>query len=329
MSRKPVHDYLYFTRKERRGSLVLLLIVLLFCLFPFGYSLIFNGRITTPNEFDEQVAALKTKQVTADKTKFTQKKYDDNHGNYDTSSSAQYSSVYTKPASFYFDPNTLPAEGWKRLGLREKTIATIQNYISKGGKFRRPEDIKKIWGLFPDQAERLIPYVRIEDPGQGITFKLRKETGLVPSHMYKKELSPVAINESDTSAWIALPGIGSTLSQRIVNFRNKLGGFHSVEQVGETFGLGDSTFQKIKPLLRLSGEIRKLNLNSATMDELKAHPYIRYQLANAILQYRSQHGNYSSVEEIKQIMIVTDELFKKVSPYLTVDQIIRPINTNN
>jgi competence ComEA-like helix-hairpin-helix protein len=135
----------------------------------------------------------------------------------------------------------------------------------------------------------------------------------------KREVKLIAINESDSTAWIALPGIGSKLSQRIINFRNKLGGFYTIEQVGETFGLPDSTFQIIKPLLRLSGEVKKINLNSATIEELKSHPYIRYQLANALVQYKLQHGDYKTVEDIKRIMIVTDELFNKVSPYLTVD----------
>ena len=66
-----------------------------------------------------------------------------------------------------------------------------------------------------------------------------------------------------------------------------------------------------------SASVKKVNINTATLEELKAHPYIRYAIANAIVQYRVQHGNYSSVEEIKKIMVVTDDVYKKVSPYLT------------
>jgi competence ComEA-like helix-hairpin-helix protein len=231
-----------------------------------------------------------------------------------------YSSPKTKGDLFYFDPNTLSADGWKRLGLREKTIATIQNYIAKGGKFRQPGDISKIWGLFPDEAERLLPYVKIANTGSAIS-RPDKNAGeyVIRSTEIKRSPDPVPINESDSSAWEALPGIGPILSRRIINFRIKLGGFYTIEQVGETFGLADSTFQKIKPLLRMSGEVKKININAATMEELKAHPYIRYQLANAMVRYKLQHGDYKSVEDIKKIMTVTEELFNKVSPYLTVD----------
>ncbi|MEJ7821464.1 MAG: helix-hairpin-helix domain-containing protein, partial [Chitinophagaceae bacterium] len=120
-------------------------------------------------------------------------------------------------------------------------------------------------------------------------------------------------------AFISLPGIGSKLAQRIIAFRSKLGGFYSVDQIKETFGLPDSTFVKIKPQLSVSSStIKKINLNTATLDEMRSHPYLRYNVANAIIQYRIQHGNFSTVAEIKKIMIITDDIFNKVSPYLTI-----------
>jgi competence ComEA-like helix-hairpin-helix protein len=65
--------------------------------------------------------------------------------------------------------------------------------------------------------------------------------------------------------------------------------------------------------------IKRININNASVDEMKSHPYIKYNLANAIFQYRNQHGNFSSVESLKKIMIVTEEVFTKVAPYLTVE----------
>jgi DNA uptake protein ComE-like DNA-binding protein len=65
----------------------------------------------------------------------------------------------------------------------------------------------------------------------------------------------IDINSADTTSFIALPGIGSKLAARIINFRDKLGGFYSVAQVGETFGLPDSTFQKIKQYLKLENTV--------------------------------------------------------------------------
>ncbi|HMK26573.1 MAG TPA: helix-hairpin-helix domain-containing protein, partial [Chitinophagaceae bacterium] len=136
---------------------------------------------------------------------------------------------------------------------------------------------------------------------------------------YTPRYPVIDINSADTTALIALPGIGSKLAARIINFRDKLGGFYSVTQVGETFGLPDSTFQKIKQYLKLENtSTRKININTATVDELKAHPYIRWSLANPIVAYRNEHGPFSKVEDIKKVMAVTDEIYNKIAPYLAV-----------
>ena len=117
-----------------------------------------------------------------------------------------------------------------------------------------------------------------------------------------------------------MPGIGSKLAQRIITFRDRLGGFYSIEQIKETYGLPDSTFQKIKPKLLLGNPaVKKININTASLDEMKTHPYLRYVLANAIVQYRTQHGNFSTVGDIKKIMAITDDIFNKVSPYLSLN----------
>ena len=116
-----------------------------------------------------------------------------------------------------------------------------------------------------------------------------------------------------------MPGIGSKLANRIIAFREKLGGFYKVEQVAETYGLPDSVFQKIKEKLVIgNSNVKKMNINNATVDELKVHPYIRYNIANAIVQYRNAHGNFSTVQDLKKIMIITEDIYSKVAPYLTV-----------
>lgn len=216
-----------------------------------------------------------------------------------------------KLSLFYFDPNTLSADGWKKLGLKDKTIATIQKYVSKGGRFKKPDDLKNMWGLHEDEVEQMIPFVRIEQPLQSVSFE-------------KKEFSPkvikaIDVNQADSAAYESLPGIGPGYAARIIKFRNRLGGFYNIEQVKETFGLPDSVFQQIKTYLIISEtNIQKININTADFETLKSHPYIRYQLANAIINFRNQHGNFASVEDIKKIMLITDEIFKKIAPYLAV-----------
>ena len=230
-----------------------------------------------------------------------------------------------KPAGelFYFDPNTLSKEGWQKLGLREKTIKTIENYLNKGGHFKKQEDLQRVYGLRKNEYERLAPFIKIltelkEKKDENFADKNSSPRNYVLVRPAYHSLS-VDINSADTSAFIALPGIGSKLAARIVNFRDRLGGFYSIEQVRETFGLPDSTFQKIKETLVLKNNaVKKININTATKDELKSHPYIKWNIANTITAYRNEHGVFSTIEDIKKIMTITDEIYKKISPYLAI-----------
>lgn len=220
---------------------------------------------------------------------------------------------------FYFDPNTIGAAEWKRLGLRERTIETILKYVGKGGRFKKPGDIQRIYGLRKDQYERLLPYVRIgaKEPTNDFHYN---ESGYAKPKKEPLSFTTIDINSADTADFISLPGIGSKLAGRIVAFREKLGGFYQVEQVAETYGLPDSTFQKIKPRLKLDhAVIKKININTATKEELRAHPYIRYVLATPIVAYREQHGLFAKLEDIKNIMAVTNDIYRKIEPYLTLE----------
>lgn len=314
MRRKYDNSYLHFTRKERNGIIVLLCIILLLILIPFFYPLIFNDKIITDDRYVGDITNLKARQ--ADSSKRSYASFDEE---YQPSSPASYKDHRTSISVelFYFDPNTISAADWKRLGVKEKTIATIQNYLSKGGKFREPRDIKKIWGLNDYLAERLLPFVRISNPA---AFKDITTIEYKIEYPIKKDYQPIDINDADSGSFVRLPGIGARLSQRIINYREKLGGFYSADQVAETFGLPDSTYRKIRPSLNIGEKpVNQININTATLDELKAHPYIRYHLANSIVQYRQQHGIYGSIGDIRHIMLVNDSIYKKVSPYLAVE----------
>lgn len=201
-----------------------------------------------------------------------------------------------------------------RLGVKPQTAQTILKYRSKGGRFRKPEDLKNIWGLSPMLAEQLIPYVRIAtEPAFG---------SKAPERIYPDRVIPTSpvmldINQSDSAAWEALPGIGPALARRIIRFRNMLGGFYCVDQVAETFGLPDSTFQRIRNRLQCrTPELNKIPVNDASLDQLKQHPYIRFAYARKWDAYRNQHGRFRSREELQQALLMPDSVFAKLEHYL-------------
>lgn len=224
-----------------------------------------------------------------------------------------------KPVLFRFDPNTLSEAGWLQLGLRPKTVRTIRNYLQKGGRFRKAEDLQKIWGLSPSLAAQLMPWVDLPEAGKPEVYT-EKAPGLKQAALPERKKLLVEINAADTSAFIALPGIGSKLAARIVSYRDKLGGFCSVQQLREVYGIADSVFQRIEPMLQLSGiPLKRIRINEAGFDELKAHPYFRYELAKAVIAYRNAHGAFRKPEELKQVTLITEEVFRKIAPYISCE----------
>lgn len=319
MLRDFIKGYFSFTSKERKGIIIIVSLILLILFLPFLFPYFTKKVFYNHAEFDKEITQLKILKNDSSYRKNFYNNYENEYAN-DYSLSAGKRSESIPAEVFYFDPNTATPGEWKKLGIKDKTIKTIQNYVSKGGKFYKPEDISKIWGLAAPDVQRLIPYIRISFVAKEYASFEKKEYPKTLSPYSPGTIQPVDVNLADTSAYIRLPGIGSKLSQRIISFRDKLGGFYSIDQVGETYLLPDSTFQKIKRYLLLSNTpIKKININTASVDEMKVHPYLRYNLANAIFQYRQQHGNFNSVEEIKKIMIVSEEIFIKLSPYLSIE----------
>jgi len=315
-----VKDYLRFTKKDRVGIIVLVSLIFLVIFLPY----LWPAKKPIPAS-KEEIEKIKSQVAELNK----------NSNKAETTNREEASSFHPATAEktygtavyklFYFDPNTLNAEGWQQLGIREKTATTIVKYVSKGGRFRQPEDMARIYGLGQKDYLRLLPFVKIAS----LPFKEKEEandkkslsSNTKPAFAEKhfSETKAFDINHADTAAFIALPGIGSKLAARIIAFREKLGGFYSVQQVSETYGLPDSTFNKIQSLLQCNHPaIRQIDINTADANTLKQHPYIRWNLANAIVQYRAQHGSFKSVADLQQIELVTPEIFEKLKIYMAV-----------
>ncbi|MBC3538431.1 ComEA family DNA-binding protein [Rufibacter sediminis] len=235
-----------------------------------------------------------------------------------------------KPIKLYrFNPNELTVAQWQELGLNKYIAQRILNYRAKAGDFKSKAQLQKIYGLPDSLFQQWYPYIALPDesPGYARTYaKYRLFSGAFPENRAKTEyprkrweLQPFDLNTADTTELKQIRGIGSTLSARIVKFRDKMGGFHSVEQVAEVYGLAPEVVDSVRKysFIGKAFEPRRLNLNTATFDELRQHPYIGYGLAKAIISYRTQHGPYPNVEELRKIKILDEAKFQKMQAYLS------------
>ncbi len=241
-------DYFSFSKKERIAVVILLIIIAVFIALPYFFSPSFK-KPAEDVKLEQQLNAMQPKN--------TAKKFyaDSNNYNAATPFVSADETENIKAELFYFDPNTLDADGWKRLGVKDKTVQTILNYLHKGGQFRKPEDIRKIYGLRKEQADAFIPYIQIRLSATQTNKTQPRES--IPSnnnnsYPASKPKKQIDINTATVEEWKSLPGIGDVLSNRIVKFRNAIHGFKSVDDLKRTYGLKDSTFQIILPYLKMT-----------------------------------------------------------------------------
>ena len=208
---------------------------------------------------------------------------------------------------FEFDPNPATKDELERLGFKPWQAENIVKYRSKGGRFKQPSDITKIHGVDADFAEKLMPYIKIESQSQS-----------QPQTASYDIL--VNINTATASDFQKLKGIGEAYSKRIVAYREKLGGFISVEQLREVYGMTDELYNSISANLEIKGEpIRTININTANFKTLVSHPYIDKNIASAILNYREFAKIIKSTDELVKQKALSKSEYDKISKYISVE----------
>lgn len=165
--------------------------------------------------------------------------------------------------SFRFNPNTVSLEDLRRLGFSEKQAQSIDNYRQKGGKFRRKEDFAKSFVVADSVYRRLEPFI---------------------------DIPKLDINRADSAAFDDLPGIGPYFAAKMVEYRGKLGGYSSPEQLKEIYNFGEERYGKLKDLIECSDPAMPFRLWSLPEDSLRLHPHIRYRsVAHGIVLYRENN----------------------------------------
>jgi len=300
--RKWINSYFNFTKAEFNGILSLFIIILLATALPRIYE-----WLITDQQSLEEVAELEKLELQG-RLEPLKRSQSNNYA----AESFKKSAVKHLDLSV-FDPNTLDQAGWERRGLSPKQAMAILKYQSKGGKFRKVEDLKKIYTISPERYEKLKPYVQIKDlavPKPGNSFK-KVEYALKEKKVYE-------LNALDTIGLQAVYGIGPAYARRIFKYRERLGGFHQKEQLMEVFGVDSLKFQELAAQVRVDASLLKqININLVELEELKQHPYLTFKQANAIIAYRKQHGNYSSFAALKKVAILPAETVDKLAPYLS------------
>lgn len=219
--------------------------------------------------------------------------------------SNQQKTASSTPEPFLFDPNKATDSEFLQLGFSDKQITTIRKYMDKGGVFRDKVDFFKIRVISENQKRRLADWIVIESVQKA-----------EPKGKVALKTSTIEINSADSIQLKQLPGIGSVLSKRIVKYRDLLGGFYSVIQLKEVYGLSEQTISLIEGKVTVDvSQIRKLDVNFADANELSRHPYLKKNLASKIVKFRTKNGNISDVAILRDSMILNIDEYNRIKPY--------------
>lgn len=294
-------DFFYFTRMERQGIIVLAVLIALVFTACWLVSSQEEAIVTDTGKFEKDYADFvasieerKKKQNANYKNDFRERK------------------VVLSP----FDPNTTDSIGFLDLGLPSWMAKNILRYRAKGGKFRVPEEFKKIYGLTEEQYAILLPYIYINDASvkRDTVRLLARESQRDSTKVYKYPTGTVIdLNEADTTELKKIPGIGSGIARMIVGYRRQLGGFYDIEQLKEI----QINTRELRPWLMIGkNKIQQLNLNKASIERLRAHPYINFYQAKVMVEYRKKKGSLKSLKQLALYEEFTEEDLKRISHYI-------------
>jgi competence ComEA-like helix-hairpin-helix protein len=315
-----IKSFFSFTRREQYGIMVLLFLIVATIAINF-----FIRQKPPPltdketfSQWAEEVKAFQEREEIAaqynDSLRMARQQRSNYHNDYQKSSTnfhEKYQKTEKKfPDSFPFNPNDADKDDFINLGFSEKQAESIVKYRDKGAVFKSKQDFKKVFVVSDEMYAHLETWISLpdEDIADNKTTTSATQENII-----------VELNTADTTSLKQIKHIGSHFAKRIVEYRQKLGGFHSVEQLLDINGINEEIYSKIAPYFVVDkGKIIKLDLNKSSFKDFTRHPYFEYYIVKSLFEYKDKHGVFASVNDIREIPLIYDDLYNKINPYLYV-----------
>ncbi len=286
-------DPFVISKRSKRGLLVLILASLGLIFFPRVYMFFQKEEAFVINS--EKIAEFER----------THKKFEKrNYSNY-YSKKKKYKAPDSK-----FNPNTYSLSDWMNLGLSEKQSVVVLKFTSRG--IYSEQDLKRIF---------VIPDILFELIRDSVVYPERFQNSPNQESFKKqaKQITLINLNTADTTEFIKIYGVGAFYAKQIIRYREKLGGFFKKEQLFEVWKMTTDAYDKIKDHVFISEkDVKRININSVTIEELKVHPYLKWNQANSIIKMRFQRNGFKNIEEIKESVLIDSETYEKLFPYLSL-----------
>ena len=289
----------FYLQKSDRRTIILLLCVIVAAVVV----------MKTVDDGSTEEAALT--QLETDKQDHRQRQQPRSH--------AYYQTEERKAELFPFDPNSADSTQLLRLGLQPWQVRNIYKFRAAGGVYRQPRDFARLYGLTLKQFRRLEPYIRIKEedmPAERYFYKYEpieeRDTMKYPIKLQAEER--IVLNHADTAQLRKVPGIGPYFARKIVEYRERLGGYYRVQQLLEIEDFPETAVDFF--IIPDDTQLRKLNINRLSLNELKRHPYLNFYQARAIVDYRRLHGTIQSLDQLSLLRDFPREVIERLTPYV-------------
>ncbi len=220
-----------------------------------------------------------------------------------------------------FDPNTADSVTLCEVGMPSWMARNILRYRAKGGKFRTPEALKKTYGMTDSLFTTLQPYIQIDTTlfAKRDTIRWATDTTFVKKDYKEKRDTILELNSADTASLQLIRGIGKYTAIQIVRYRTQLGGYASVEQLREIDNL-PTVVDSIMPYFTVCPDsIQPIRVNRASVEYLNRHPYLSFTQAKAIYELRRNEIRLTTIDQIKETGLFTEEDLSRLVPYLSFE----------
>jgi len=306
-----IKEYFTFTRSERTGIFVLLVVLLVAIVLNF-----LIGKIDSGSKQDFTAVMAEIEQWEKSEKQASE----------------------TARHLFAFDPNKIDPEALDSLDLPYPVKRNWLRYRESGGKIKSPGDFRKIYGMNDSIFSIISGYIVLagekKDAPDSRNRDYRRdgeydkkheafqsvEKGNPETNRLTGPVSKLELNSADSLSLVTVNGIGPVLASRIIKYRNLLGGYYSTRQLREVYGLSGENYEKINEYFIVDTlKINKIRINFSEFSGMIRHPYLSKSQVSLILKSRTKNGPFRSGEDLIRNNLLDSISFQRISFYLTFD----------
>ena len=221
-----------------------------------------------------------------------------------------------KPKIFPFNPSFITDFKGYQLGMSTEEIDKLLIHRSKGNYINSIKEFQQVTGVSDSLLNKISPYFKF--PDWVIKREKRSHQVILKEREHSKPFNIKDLNAATVEELKTVNGIGTKLAERIIKYKNKLGGYLINEQLYEVYYLDKEVANRVLERFNVleKPEIEKINVNEATFKEVLSIIYINYELTKKIFDYRDEVAEIQSLEELKEIEGFPLEKFDRIALYL-------------